>query len=104
MLFESINEIAKKIDFLEKRKDYRKPKLRRSLLKDYISPISFNKKINKEEEKKYLINAYRVLLTRARQGIVVFVSKGDKSDPTRPPSYYNETYDYLLSCGFEEIG
>ena len=47
MLFESINEIAKKIDFLEKRKDYRKPKLRRSLLKDYISPISFNKKINK---------------------------------------------------------
>ena len=47
MLFESINEISKKIDFLEKRKDYRKPKLRRSLLKDYISPVSFNKKINK---------------------------------------------------------
>ena len=47
MLFESINEISKKINFLEKRKDYRKPKLRKSLLKNYISPISFNKKINK---------------------------------------------------------
>ena len=47
MLFESINEISKKIDFLERRKDYRKPKLRRSLLKDYISPVSFNKEINK---------------------------------------------------------
>ena len=47
MLFESINEISKKINFLEKRKDYKKPKLRKSLLKNYISPISFNKKINK---------------------------------------------------------
>ena len=47
LLYESISEISKKIDFLEKRKDYRKPKLRKSLLKDYISPINFNKKINK---------------------------------------------------------
>ena len=47
MLFESINEISKKINFLEKRKDYRKPKLRKSLLKNYISPSSFNNKINK---------------------------------------------------------
>ena len=47
MLFESINEISKKIDSLEKRKDYKKPKLRKSLLIDYISPINFNKKINK---------------------------------------------------------
>ncbi len=47
ILFKSINEISKKIDILEKRKDYRKPKLRKSLLIDYISPINFNKKINK---------------------------------------------------------
>lgn len=59
------------------------------------------KKRNKEEEKKYLINAYRVLLTRARQGIVIFVPKGDENDPTRSPSFYNETYDYLVECGFE---
>ena len=47
MLFESINDISKNIDFLEKRKDYKKPKLRKSLLIDHISPINFNKKINK---------------------------------------------------------
>ena len=47
VLFNSISEISKKIDILEKRKDYRKPKLRKSLLIDYISPINFNKKINK---------------------------------------------------------
>ena len=47
MLFESINEISKNISFLEKRKDYKKPKLRKSLLIDHISPINFNKKINK---------------------------------------------------------
>ena len=46
MLFESINEISKKIDSLEKRKDYKKPKLRKSLLIDYISPINFNKTNN----------------------------------------------------------
>jgi len=47
VLFNSISELSKKIDILEKRKDYRKPKLRKSLLIDYISPINFNKKINK---------------------------------------------------------
>ncbi len=47
ILFESINEISKNINFLEKRKDYKNPKLRKSLLIDYISPINFNKKINK---------------------------------------------------------
>ena len=47
MLFENISEISKKIDFLEKRKDYNKPKLRDSLLINYISPANFNKKINK---------------------------------------------------------
>ena len=48
-----------------------------------------------------MINAYRVLLTRARQGIVIFVPKGDENDPTRSPYFYNETYDYLVECGFE---
>ncbi|MDA9708154.1 glycosyltransferase [Alphaproteobacteria bacterium] len=47
LLFNSISELSKKIDTLEKRKDYRKPKLRKSLLIDYISPLNFNKKINK---------------------------------------------------------
>ena len=51
----------------------------------------------------YLINAYRVLLTRARQGMVIFVPRGDALDKTRPPEYYDGTYRYLRSCGIEEI-
>jgi hypothetical protein len=47
----------------------------------------------------YLKNAYRVLLTRARQGMVIFVPQGDEADPTRPKRFYDETYAYLLSCG-----
>ncbi len=61
------------------------------------------KKRNSDNEKKYLINAYRVLLTRARQGIVVFVPKGDQNDHTRLPEFYDETYRYLLECGFNSI-
>lgn len=51
----------------------------------------------------YLINAYRVLLTRARQGMVIFVPHGDASDKTRLPEYYDGTYGYLQSCGIEEL-
>ena len=39
--------------------------------------------IHKGDRKRYLLNAYRVLLTRARQGMIVFVPPGDPSDPTR---------------------
>ena len=47
----------------------------------------------------FLMNAYRVLLTRARQGMVIFVPHGDETDHTRPPGFYDETYQYLLECG-----
>jgi hypothetical protein len=46
-----------------------------------------------------LLNAYRVLLTRARQGMVVLVPPGDRSDPTRLPEFYDETFAYLSSIG-----
>ncbi len=59
--------------------------------------------INKEERKLYLKNAYRVLLTRARQGMVIVVPEGDSEDPTRDPSFYNATYDYLAKIGIEKI-
>jgi len=52
---------------------------------------------------RYLQNGYRVLLTRARQGYVIYVPTGSSYDPTRPPSYYDETYEYLLSCGIKEL-
>jgi hypothetical protein len=56
-----------------------------------------------ETSRRYLENAYRVLLTRARQGMVIFVPNGDPSDPTRDPSYYDGTYEYLRRCGIEEL-
>jgi DUF2075 family protein len=59
--------------------------------------------IRKEENKNYLRNAYRVLLTRARQGMVVFVSPGDTSDPTRSPAFYDATFSYLRDLGIPEI-
>jgi len=43
-----------------------------------------------------------VLLTRARQGMVIFVPPGDPNDPTLAPEYYNFTYEYLLGIGIPE--
>jgi hypothetical protein len=60
-------------------------------------------KIHKEERQVYLKNAYRVLLTRARQGMVIVVPPGDLDDPTRKPEYYDPTYDYLKSIGFKVL-
>lgn len=60
--------------------------------------------IKKEMRKKYLINAYRVLLTRARQGMVIVVPEGNSEDHTRQPKFYNSTYNYLKEIGFEVLG
>lgn len=60
-------------------------------------------RIKKEERQRYLKNAYRVLLTRARQGMVIVVPHGDKEDPTRDPKFYDPTYEYLKEIGFKEI-
>lgn len=51
----------------------------------------------------YLKNAYRVLLTRARQGMVIVIPPGDTEDPTRDPSYYNPLFNYLTSLGLTSI-
>lgn len=51
------------------------------------------------ENRAYLRNAYRVLLTRARQGMVVFVPYGDPNDPTRSPAFYDSTFQYLTEIG-----
>lgn len=59
-------------------------------------------KIQKEERRAYLINAYRVLLTRARQGMILCVPEGNPEDPTRLPGFYDSTYEYLKSLGIEE--
>ena len=60
-------------------------------------------RINKDDRKQYLKNAYRVLLTRARQGMVLVVPQGDIDDHTRNPNFYDSTYRYLQEIGFTEI-
>jgi DUF2075 family protein len=60
-------------------------------------------RIANRENQRYLCNAYRVLLTRARQGMVIYVPPGDPSDPTRIPSFYDATYHYLTDLGLQEI-
>mgnify|MGYP001355723392 CR=1 FL=1 len=52
---------------------------------------------------KYLINAYRVLLTRARQGMIIVVPEGNPDDLTRKPEYYDSTYEYLKGIGLSVI-
>ena len=66
---------------------------------------------SKQELMKYMLNAYRVLLTRARAGMVICVPEGNDhktasgfwEDSTRLPEYYDETYEYLKSLGMDEI-
>lgn len=59
--------------------------------------------IHQEVRKKYLKNAYRVLLTRARQGMVIVVPEGDNEDPTRNPCFYDGTFKYLKEIGIEVL-
>ena len=55
--------------------------------------------IKKHADQRYLVNAYRVLLTRARQGMTIFIPEGDAADRTRLKEYYDQTYLHLLACG-----
>ena len=59
--------------------------------------------INQEEGRAYQLNAYRVLLTRARQGMVICVPEGNPADDTRKPEFYDGTYLYLKSLGIKEL-
>lgn len=60
-------------------------------------------RIHKQERQMFQKNAYRVLLTRARQGMVIVVPEGDANDPTRDPAYYNGTFEYLAHLGLPTI-
>jgi len=59
--------------------------------------------IGKESTQQYLLNTYRVLLTRARQGMIIFTPLGDSTDLTRLETRYNETFQYLKSIGIPEV-
>jgi len=57
----------------------------------------------KDDRRAYLVNAYRVLLTRARQGTVIVVPPGDDDDHTRKTEFYNPVYRFLCKLGIEEL-
>lgn len=59
--------------------------------------------VNDAARRTYVANSYRVLLTRGRQGMVVFLPEGSDDDVTRPPEAYNQIFDFLVRCGFEEL-
>ena len=59
--------------------------------------------VKADERKLYLKNAYRVLLTRARQGMVIFIPEGSDTDVSRKREWYDRTYEYLLNIGVTAI-
>lgn len=59
--------------------------------------------VRSPDRQTYLVNAYRVLLTRARQGMVLVVPEGDAHDHTRDPKFYDHTFHYLQSLGIQEL-
>ena len=61
------------------------------------------REIKNEDNRRYLCNAYRVLLTRARQGMVIYVPRGDSGDRTRAGGIYDSTYRYLSEIGITQI-
>lgn len=61
------------------------------------------KLVRDDLQKEYLLNTYRVLLTRGREGLVIFVPRGDVEDGTRGPEQYDAIYSYLLHTGIEEL-
>jgi hypothetical protein len=72
-----------------------------------IEPATFRgtrwQAVNDIDRRKYVLNAHRVLLTRARQGVVVFVPNGDIDDPTRKPCWYEDIYQYFVGCGVKDL-
>jgi hypothetical protein len=59
--------------------------------------------VNDPSRQTYLLNAYRVLLSRARRGMIIYVPEGVTDDPTRSPAYYQGIAEYLRSCGIPGV-
>ncbi len=59
--------------------------------------------VRKLRDQQYLVNKYRVLFTRARESLVIWVPPGRPSDPTIVGSFFEETWDYLIACGVREL-
>lgn len=59
--------------------------------------------VSDTDRQQFIANSYRVLLTRGRQGMIVFVPEGSRDDGTRPPQAYDDVFEFLLKCGFETV-
>jgi DUF2075 family protein len=59
--------------------------------------------VNSPVDRQYLLNTYRVLLTRAREGTIIWVPTGDCADTTRSPDHFNATAEYLTRCGIPSL-
>ena len=59
--------------------------------------------VRDQTRRQFIVNKYRVLLTRAREGMVIFVPRGDPVDWTRPTLHYDSIAEYLCSCGIVEL-
>lgn len=72
-----------------------------------IEPATFRgtrwQAVHDPDRRKYILNAHRVLLTRARQGVVVFLPNGASNDPTRNPLWYEDLYRYFTGCGLKHL-
>ncbi len=72
-----------------------------------LKPMLFRgtrwQEVNDSERRQYILNAHRVLLTRARQGTIIFIPQGDASDPTRDASWYDALADYFIRCGVKSV-
>jgi hypothetical protein len=60
-------------------------------------------RVRKDVRQRYLLNAYRVLLTRARQGMVIVVPEGSADDPSRAPAYYDPAFRLLTELGIPSV-
>ena len=67
-----------------------------------LAPPNWSR-IRSENNIIYLTNAYRVLLTRARQGFIIYIPEGVDDDATRKHEFYDPTFNYLKSIGIPEI-
>jgi DUF2075 family protein len=56
-----------------------------------------------DERKQFIKNKYRVLLTRGREGLIIFIPEGSENDHTRPNKNYDTTYEYLIRTGIKEL-
>ena len=78
-------------------------RLKNATLKPMLFKGTKWQEVKDDERKKYILNAHRVLLTRARQGMVIFIPLGSSEDHTRDPRWYDDIYRYFKSCGVPDL-